>query len=90
MSVAYTASAPKGGSIPHSFLRRLVPLALCLTSGFVAPILAQDDDEEDATNDAFGIQAPISDQDGHPTFASPHFNPLSTSQRSRLCGQHTG
>ncbi len=26
--------------------------------------------------DAFDMQVPISDRDGHPTFASPHFNPL--------------
>ncbi len=76
MRVAYSASTLNSGTTPHSFLRRLFPVALCFLSGFVAPVLAQDDDDEDATNDVFGIQAPISDQDGHPTFASPHFNPL--------------
>lgn len=76
MRVAYSASTLNSGTTPHSFLRRLFPVALCFLSGFVAPVLAQDVDDEDATNDVFGIQAPISDQDGHPTFASPHFNPL--------------
>ena len=72
--MACTASKPICGSIPHRRFRRLFTLAFCVSIGSVSSfILAQN---EDSGNDEYGIQAPISDQDGHPTFASPHFNPL--------------
>lgn len=75
MSVAYRAATPISGSNPHTLLRLLFAFTYCLSLGCLAPtILAQAD--EDAASDTFGIQAPISDLDGHPTFASPHFNPL--------------
>lgn len=43
---------------------------------FLAPAYSQSEDGESPGSSQFGLQAPISDTDGHPTFASPHFNPL--------------
>ncbi|MCE2407218.1 MAG: carbohydrate binding domain-containing protein [Pseudomonadales bacterium] len=77
MSVAGTASTPPGDMDPHSYARSLIAFLLSLTLGCVGTsIWAQEEEEEAETSTEFGIQAPISDQDGHPTFASPHFNPL--------------
>ena len=40
-------------------------------------VIAEDEGEEPGANGSpFGIQQPISDIDGHPTFASPHSNPI--------------
>lgn len=35
-------------------------------------------DDESSDDDSLGIQLPISDDVGHPTFSSPHFNPIAT------------
>lgn len=77
MSVAYTASTLLGGFNAHGRMRNLLAFFLGLSIGYYGlPSFAQDGDAEGSSNNSFGIQAPISDQDGHPTFVSPHFNPL--------------
>ena len=77
MSIACTASNPSSGVDPHGYARSLIAFSFSLALGCVSTsIWAQEEEEEAETSTEFGIQAPISDQDGHPTFASPHFNPL--------------
>ncbi len=77
MSIAFSALAPFRGICPPSRVRRLFPLLLCFSYVcLVSNVVAQDDEDQEASSNTFGIQAPISDLDGHPTFASPHFNPL--------------
>ena len=77
MGVACSVSVSTRGVAPQSGLRHFFPLFLVFSFGcFASPILAQNDEDQDTPSNPFGIQAPISDLDGHPTFASPHFNPL--------------
>ena len=77
MSVACIALMPTCGLRPRNRVRRIFTLFLCFLYGCLASVaLAQDDEDQDASGNTYGVQAPISDLDGHPTFASPHFNPL--------------
>ncbi|MCY4094889.1 MAG: carbohydrate binding domain-containing protein [Gammaproteobacteria bacterium] len=77
MSVACSAMTPFRGMSPPSSVRPFLPLLLCFSYGcLAADVFAQDEEDQEVTGNTFGIQAPISDLDGHPTFASPHFNPL--------------
>ena len=39
-------------------------------------IWAEEDDEVEANDSSLGLQHPISETDGHPTFSSPHSNPI--------------
>ena len=51
----------------------IMAMAVCIA--FTAFAVAEDDDESLQGN-KLGVQVPISDKDGHPTFASPHFNTI--------------
>lgn len=63
-------------------LRNLTWCALGIAGISVALLLSAQAQESDGDDDntpsstEYGLQMPISDADGHPTFASPHFNPL--------------